>query len=599
MSSHDDPQHGPTESRLREWFGTVKAPPVPPTLRAFASQVGRGEDRRVVRVTRSTIGWRSAAGNPLTATLMAIAVVAGGVLIVVGQRGPTAPSDSPPIAPTASFSPSSRASSPAISLAPAESPTVSKVPPTTAIDDGGTFGAGGLWATRGSDLLLSVDEGASWTQRSLEPGVALDITSGNVLSSVFVLDADHVWTAQPGPGSTVPYGGQGPEFDHLHVVVSRTTNGGATWQTVSIPGDWGGTQPVLSFADARHGFLLLSGLRGGPEGTLFASNDGGGTWEQMGAVDGVGSIFAASDATTLWAGNEGDAGPVGRPILDVSRDGGVTWSDARLPGLIGDIFVNDTLVAPPVFDGEIGAVAVLAGSTDDPPDARFYRTTDGGRTWLLAARPDAEQGATSFAVIDPMHFIIFDSSGLQTTSDGGTTWQRSSSSGLGSATRIHFWNRLSGVAIVQIRNGDAPAAGVDRTTDGGATWTRILLPQSDVPALTVDHPTLTITPATGLVDGQSVEVRVTGFGAGGKVWLSECSSAAASTDLGCGLDLASQVVLVTDDNRAGSAQFVVRARAPDQAPAGTTSPCTDQYVIVATIGDGYPFVTAPISFLRP
>jgi hypothetical protein len=307
----------------------------------------------------------------------------------------------------------------------------------------------------------------------MELGVALDIASGDVLSSVFVLDADHVWTAHPGPGSTVPYGGQGPTFDHLHVVVSRTTNAGTTWQSVSIPGDWGGTQPVLSFADARHGFLLLSGLRGGPGSIVFASNDGGATWDRVGGADGLGSVFAASDAKTLWAGNEGDAGPVGRPILDVSRDGGRTWTDARLPGVVGDIFVNDTLVAPPVFHGNDGAVAVLAGSSDNPPDARFYRTTDGGRTWLLAARRDADQGAASVAVIDPTHFIIIDPSGLQTTGDGGATWQRSASSGLESATHVHFWSRLSGVAIVQIRNGDAPAAGAYRTADGGATWTPI------------------------------------------------------------------------------------------------------------------------------
>ena len=189
----------------------------------------------------------------------------------------------------------------------------------------------------GGELYLSSDFGATWVQRTLERGVALDATSGDVLSSVFVLDTSHIWTASPGPGSTVPYGGQGPEYDHLHVVISRTDDGGASWQSVTIPGDWGGTQPVLAFADPRHGFLLLSGLRGGPGSVVFATADGAATWRRVGGAEGLGSIFSASDTTTLWAGNEGDAGPVGRPILDVSRDGGRTWADARLPGLIGDL----------------------------------------------------------------------------------------------------------------------------------------------------------------------------------------------------------------------------------------------------------------------
>jgi photosystem II stability/assembly factor-like uncharacterized protein len=186
-------------------------------------------------------------------------------------------------------------------------------------------------------------------------------------------------------------------------------------------------------------------------------------------------MLAASDPSTLWSGNQGDAGPVGRSILDVSRDGGRTWTDARLPGLVGDIFVNDTLVAPPAFDGNAGAVAVLAGSTDNPPDARFYRTADAGRTWVLAARRDAAQGAASVAVIDPKHFIIIDPSGLQTTSDGGATWQQSASTGAGAASRLRFWDPLIGVAVVQLENGAPPAAGLLRTIDGGQTWTPVAI----------------------------------------------------------------------------------------------------------------------------
>ena len=123
---------------------------------------------------------------------------------------------------------------------------------------------------------------------------------------------------------------------------------------------------------------------------------------------------------------------------------------------------------------------------------------------------------------------------------------------------------------------------------------------ADVPALTVDHPTVTISPSTHLKDGQTVVVRVTGFGVGGKVWLSECSSAAAATDLGCGGELAAQPFLVTDDNRAGSGSLVVRARALGTARStGPFSPCTNQCVVVATLGGGFPFVVGRLSFTGP
>lgn len=90
-----------------------------------------------------------------------------------------------------------------------------------------------------------------------------------------------------------------------------------------------------------------------------------------------------------------------------------------------------------------------------------------------------------------------------------------------------------------------------------------------VPALTVDHPTVTITPPSHLKDGQTVEVSVTGFGVGGKVWLSGCASASAVTDLGCGAQLAAQSFLVTDDTRAGSASLVVRAEAAGEPLSAT------------------------------
>jgi hypothetical protein len=121
--------------------------------------------------------------------------------------------------------------------------------------------------------------------------------------------------------------------------------------------------------------------------------------------------------------------------------------------------------------------------------------------------------------------------------------------------------------------------------------------ETDVPALTVDNPTVAITPSTHLHDGQTVEVHITGFGVGGKVFLSECASAAEATDLGCGAELAAQPFLVTDDGRAGSASFTVRAGA-DGSPlsVGLLTRCKDQCVLVATIGGGYPFIATPIAF---
>jgi photosystem II stability/assembly factor-like uncharacterized protein len=246
---------------------------------------------------------------------------------------------------------------------------------------------------------------------------------------------------------------------------------------------------VITFGDAQHGFLLLAGLRGGGGSVVFATEDGGATWQHVGGAESLGSIFSASDVTTLWAGNEGDAGPVARPILDVSRDGGRTWTDARLPGLIGDVFVNDNPVAPPVFSGQDGAVAVIAASTDTSPMVRFYRSSDGGRTWVLAAQVHiGESGSTAVAVVDPQHYVVLDShtGQLQATSDSGLTWRRATSAGLGAPLRLRFWDPLDGAAVVQMTNGPTPAAGLLRTTDGGQTWSPLAITPASATSPTPD-----------------------------------------------------------------------------------------------------------------
>src|SRR6266542_1417297 len=285
MTDQRDPSGDPLERDLEAWFKAAAPRAAPASLHAALERLG-ADSRATGRPCAVVVGWRTASSGRVAAftTVLAVIVVFAALLVFSGQHGPAAPTDTPIMAPSREISPGPTSPQPTVA-ASALSP----------IDDAGIFGANGLWAVVGDQLHLSTDGGDTWVQRTLGPDVALDVTSGNVLSSVFVLDAIHAWTASPGLGSTVPYGGQGPPFDHLHVVVSRSTDGGATWQSVSIPGDWAGTQPVLAFPDQQHGFLLLSGLRGGPGGTVFATADGGATWQRVGGANGLGSVFGASD----------------------------------------------------------------------------------------------------------------------------------------------------------------------------------------------------------------------------------------------------------------------------------------------------------------
>jgi len=113
-------------------------------------------------------------------------------------------------------------------------------------------------------------------------------------------------------------------------------------------------------------------------------------------------------------------------------------------------------------------------------------------------------------------------------------------------------------------------------------------------------PQVAVTPASQLTDGQSVVVRVTGFGAGRILYVSECATAASANGQGCGSELARQMGLVTADDQAGEATFIVQGQA-QAGPfnTGAIEACSDQCVIVATLGDGDSFAYARIGFEAP
>jgi hypothetical protein len=114
----------------------------------------------------------------------------------------------------------------------------------------------------------------------------------------------------------------------------------------------------------------------------------------------------------------------------------------------------------------------------------------------------------------------------------------------------------------------------------------------------VTTPQVTVTPSAGLTGGQQVQVRVTGFGVGGKVFLSECANAAAANEAGCGVQLAAQPFILTDESRNGSGTFAVLASA-SAAPYNNfarLAPCSTACVLVATSGIGGGFAYTTLSF---
>jgi hypothetical protein len=118
--------------------------------------------------------------------------------------------------------------------------------------------------------------------------------------------------------------------------------------------------------------------------------------------------------------------------------------------------------------------------------------------------------------------------------------------------------------------------------------------------LSTRPPAIAITPSTGLRDGQVIQVHVSGFSVGGKVFLSECGTESDANYAGCGQQLTAQPFLITDAKRNGWGTFRVTTVAGTR-PYDTrgTVPCTNSCVLVATGGVGFAFASTPLTFVTP
>jgi photosystem II stability/assembly factor-like uncharacterized protein len=316
----------------------------------------------------------------------------------------------------------------------------------------GQIRSGGFWAMKGSALLVSTDYGQTWRAHSI-PRANMNTLVGN---AVFVLDADHAWA-----------------ITDIHTIY-RSSDGGASWAAANLP-DNCGIQIGLSFVDATVGYVIC--LDDYARATVMRTGDGGATWTVIttnATTDSgpIGSVMEATDEQTLWAAsNDFDNGT--QALLAVSRNGGATWTDAKLPGVpAANVRAEDagkpgwsaslpTFVTPE--DGLVGVVDRSIGSSG----GRFFGTDDGGRTWK--EEPQASgQNRSPAAVLTMDSWVAYDDSPPQIlhTSDGGAHWTAVAAGGLPDPAYFYgfaFSDELYGMAKV--------GSVLLVTSDGGATWT--------------------------------------------------------------------------------------------------------------------------------
>lgn len=272
-------------------------------------------------------------------------------------------------------------------------------------------------------------------------------------------------------------GGRSPNDTVL--VVSHTSDGGVTWSapvTVTTVAAASESQGVaVRFADSEHGWVSGPGL--------FATADGGQTWQQVPITGTVEPVAASSG--TAWAldypcGNDLACAPtlIESPIATES------WAAAGS---------QPTLPAAPTALLRVSAssafifVAASLGAVGAP----WFETQDGGATWRALTNP-CGQGDSADAPASLDGRTIWVACGVEPSAgselkqvfvsiDGGSTWQLRaqtadlSGPAVGTLTQAAYVSDLqlasSAVGFMALSRG-----GILRSVDGGRTWSQVDLP---------------------------------------------------------------------------------------------------------------------------
>jgi photosystem II stability/assembly factor-like uncharacterized protein/DNA-binding CsgD family transcriptional regulator len=347
------------------------------------------------------------------------------------------------------------------------------------------FDANSGWGSIGSHAYLvysyyvvrSDDGGRTWTDASP------DLGDKTAIQAVFFLDGRRAWALIDDNTSVT---------QTANARVVWTSDGGKTWAEGNPLGKISplgtGTPSLLSlqqvlFIDPQHGWVFENAS------TIYRTTNGGASWQKVSITGGTNTRPATHalpascltsltfiDTTRGFAAGSCDPAESGPPLFFRTDDAGKSWQRQALPSPAQPVRCPCS-VGPPSFPTPNDGFVVLLALAPDSNSLKngsirtVYRTQDGGSSWQFTGEPsDTTAYGSAAKFVDPMNGWLVD--GLDTgivtfrTEDGAQTWQQ-----LPGRQYVPFnfisptdvWT-LDPAAVVSNRNP------VMHTLDGGLTW---------------------------------------------------------------------------------------------------------------------------------
>lgn len=241
----------------------------------------------------------------------------------------------------------------------------------------------------------------------------------------------------------------------------RTSDGGKTWSRVGLPAVH---SVVVTFSDFTHGWVAAQPETSGQLFILFASGDGGDSWQRLPDPPIDAYYLAVRNTSEALMGSMGQ----GPPHVYRSVDGGRSWQRHDLPPPLAETWDLGGHGTSVELLPQVGAVATTDIKTNaNVSEAVLYVSLDNSDTWSYVSSPPGE---VSFQ--DSYHWWAMSGTVLAKTSDAGQTWREVTDALPNWQFVPHVIDSRHAWAELTVQGG----FGLGLTSDGGVHWARANVP---------------------------------------------------------------------------------------------------------------------------